>query len=47
MTRKPEACENCGEWIEYVTDEDGIWAECACDAGYITLGQPTRKGLNQ
>lgn len=34
--RLPEVCEHCGEWIEYIRDPDGVWAECACDAGYIS-----------
>jgi hypothetical protein len=32
----PDECPRCGEWVEYVTDPDGIWAECGCDAGYLT-----------
>jgi hypothetical protein len=31
----PEECRHCGEWIEYVRDDGGTWAECGCDAGYI------------
>jgi hypothetical protein len=31
----PDACEHCGEWIDYAADEHGLWAECACDAGYV------------
>ncbi len=34
--RLSEACECCGEYIEYVRDPDGIWAECACSAGYLS-----------
>jgi hypothetical protein len=33
--QRPEACEHCGEWIEYVRDDDGTWAECDCSAGYL------------
>jgi hypothetical protein len=33
---RPEECGNCGERVEYVRDDDGIWAECACDAGYLS-----------
>lgn len=36
MTSQPTECRHCGEWIEYVVDEDGAWAECGCDAGYLT-----------
>jgi hypothetical protein len=35
MTARPETCPDCGDWIEYVTDEGGIWAECSCSAGYL------------
>jgi hypothetical protein len=32
---RPETCGHCGEDITYTRDENGTWAECACDAGYI------------
>lgn len=28
------ACGNCGDVIDATRDDDGIWIECACDAGY-------------
>lgn len=28
----------CLERIEYVDDDDGTWAECGCDAGYVSFG---------
>ena len=31
-----DECEHCGEWIEYVRDDGGLWAECGCDAGYVS-----------
>lgn len=34
--RRPEECENCLERIEYVDDD--TWAECGCDAGYVSFG---------
>jgi hypothetical protein len=31
----PEECKRCGETIEYTRDDDGLWAECDCDSGYV------------
>ena len=35
-TGLPENCDDCGDWITYWLDPEGIWSECACDAGYLT-----------
>ena len=32
---RPGVCRRCGEEIEYTQDDDGLWAECGCDAGYV------------
>lgn len=34
--KHPDECSHCGEPVEYVSDEYGTWAECACDAGYVS-----------
>jgi hypothetical protein len=31
-----ENCGTCSDWMTYWLDPDGIWAECGCDAGYLS-----------
>ena len=31
----PDNCPDCLDWVVYWQDPEGIWAECACDGGYI------------
>lgn len=33
--RIPEECRRCGDWNVAYRDPDGVWVECACDAGYV------------
>ncbi len=32
----PADCSSCLHPVAYWLDPDGIWAECACDGGYIS-----------
>jgi len=31
----PDTCPSCLDWVVYWLDPEGLWAECACDGGYI------------
>jgi len=33
----PAECTHCGDTITYYRDDEGLWAECACDSGYVEL----------
>ena len=33
--KRPESCPHCREAVTYYADPEGVWAECACDAGYL------------
>jgi len=32
----PADCASCLHPVTYWLDPDGIWAECACDGGYLS-----------
>lgn len=29
-------CDNCGHFHTVYMDPEGLWIECACDAGYVS-----------
>lgn len=32
-----QMCDRCHEYYTVYDDDEGVWVECLCDAGYVEL----------